>query len=109
MSGQYNTANVALVQKLSPVSVLGDSARLRQVGTHLPATAVKYTPSGGEVEVVVGPCGPDSVELVEQTAARGSRRRRSITSSRDLARSQHNGRIGERRWSGHRGGDRPHP
>lgn len=39
---------------IAPTEVLGDESRLRQVATNLMANAIRYTPEGSPIEVLVG-------------------------------------------------------
>ena len=51
------------------VTVLGDAMRLEQVVMNLLDNAVKYTPTGGRVEITVAPDGPDAVLTVRDTGS----------------------------------------
>ena len=54
LDGRFSDADVSLGRELSPVAVLADPERLAQVVTNLLANAVKFTPAGGAVRLVVG-------------------------------------------------------
>ena len=50
-----------------PVNVYGDPTRLEQVVSNLLDNAVKYTPSGGRVELAVLADGPDALLMIRDT------------------------------------------
>ena len=50
-----------------PVRVNGDPTRLEQVVSNLLDNAVKYTPSGGRVELTVAADGPDALLIIRDT------------------------------------------
>lgn len=50
-----------------PVRVHGDSTRLAQIVSNLLDNAVKYTPSGGRVELTILAAGPEAVLTVRDT------------------------------------------
>jgi len=50
-----------------PVRVDGDPTRLEQVVSNLLDNAVKYTPSGGRVELTVAADGPDALLIIRDT------------------------------------------
>ncbi len=54
----------------APLVVLGDKTRLRQIAWHLLANAIKFTPRGGAVSVVVEAAGP-LVRLIVTDSGRG--------------------------------------
>ena len=45
--------NIQIISSLSPVSILGDGDRLKQVMWNLLSNAIKFTPSGGQVEITL--------------------------------------------------------
>ena len=51
----------------APVRVHGDPTRLEQVVSNLLDNAVKYTPSGGRVELTVVADGPDALLIIRDT------------------------------------------
>jgi PAS domain S-box-containing protein len=61
---------IELRDKTSSVAVLGDPSRLQQIVWNLLTNAIKFTPSGGWVEVSIQR-GADRVTLVVQDSGRG--------------------------------------
>jgi two-component system sensor histidine kinase BaeS len=55
LARQFDAAGVSLRCDMRPVTVLGDRARVHQIVTNLLANAVKFTPSGGTVDLATGP------------------------------------------------------
>ena len=51
----------------SPVVVLGDQMRLRQIAWHLLANAIKFTPRGGAVDLTLAVEGPHARLIVRDT------------------------------------------
>jgi two-component system sensor histidine kinase BaeS len=97
---QFDSAELRIVTRLSPVTVEGDRARLLQVVTNLLTNALKFTPSGGTVTVDVHPAGSsarievsdtgvgltsDEIDHVFERFWRGSRARRAAGSGIGLA------------------------
>ncbi len=60
---QASAKNIALLANLEPCWALADPVRLEEVFDNLFSNAIKYTPIGGEVRVLIGQRG-DAVRLV---------------------------------------------
>jgi two-component system, OmpR family, sensor histidine kinase BaeS len=69
LAGRFEAAGITLVQRLTPVEVLGDAGRLHQITTNLLTNALKFTPAGGQVTIDAGPAGRDAVLRVTDTGA----------------------------------------
>ncbi len=57
MTAQFDTAGLTLERQLTPVAVLADAARLRQIIMNLLGNSLKFTPPGGRVTLWAGPSG----------------------------------------------------
>jgi signal transduction histidine kinase len=69
MAARFDAAGLTLHQRLTPVTVTVDAARIHQVITNLLGNALKFTPSGGQVTVEAGPSGGHAVLTVSDTGA----------------------------------------
>jgi len=67
LAGRFEAAGIALDRRLAPVSVLADAGRLHQVVTNLLTNALKFTPSGGRVNLQTAPAGAEAVLEVTDT------------------------------------------
>ncbi len=69
--GTFTAAGKTQAHRLSveavPVWVYADSVRFEQVIGNLLTNALKYTPAGGTIRVIVGPDGPNALLQVEDT------------------------------------------
>jgi two-component system, OmpR family, sensor histidine kinase BaeS len=77
---------LTLEQQFSPVTVLGDRARLGQVLANLLSNAIKFTPEGGQIKVLVDTAGGDA--------------RISVADSGPGIPADEQGRVLERFWRG---------
>ena len=67
LAGQFEAAEVTLVQRLAAADILGDPRWLHQVITNLLTNALKFTPAGGRVTIAAGPAEADAVLTVTDT------------------------------------------
>ena len=69
MAARFAAAGLLLQRRLTPVTVMADAARMRQVITNLLGNALKFTPAGGKVRLEAGPTDGHAVLSVSDTGA----------------------------------------
>jgi len=92
--GELNNVSVALLAPDEPVTVHGVADLIREALSNLVDNALKYTPEGGRIEVVIKPAGSGAVRLEVADTGAGLTPAQKATIFRPFQRGASNDREG---------------